>query len=121
MSDKPNLFSVDTADLPAPSRKFVRGDGWSNVLSGLGGTRDKRTGASYTNTTLIDTKAAIELYDGDGLIKSIIDILPDDVYMSQIVDWTAKTKEHDDAPDSAACLMRARFSKKGSNSERWRW
>lgn len=79
MSDKPNIFVVDNADtLPAPARKFTRGDGWSNVLSGLGGTRDKRVGASYANTNTIDAKTAIDLYNGDGLIRSIINILPDD-------------------------------------------
>lgn len=45
----------------------------------------------------------------------------DDDYMSQIVDWTAETKEHDDAPDSASSLVRAFFSKKAANSERWKW
>lgn len=43
----------------------------------------------------------------------------DDEYMEQIVDWTALTKGHDDAPDSASCLCRARFSKKGARAGRY--
>lgn len=42
-------------------------------------------------------------------------------YMLQITEWTSLSKEHDDAPDGAACLARHCFSSKGSNSERWKW
>lgn len=79
MSKKSNILTIDSGDtMPAPKKKFTHSDGWSNVFSGLGGARDKRTGASFTNTTSIDAKTAIELYAGEGLIRSIIDILPDD-------------------------------------------
>lgn len=44
----------------------------------------------------------------------------DDDYMVQIQDWTAESKALDDAPDSAASLIRACFSKKGMRSERWK-
>jgi hypothetical protein len=43
----------------------------------------------------------------------------DDTYMSQIADWTALTRGHDDAPDSASCLCRSRFSVKGYRYGRW--
>ncbi len=45
----------------------------------------------------------------------------DDEYLLQMTEWTAESKEHDDAPDSASCLSRAVFSTKGPNSERWKW
>lgn len=44
----------------------------------------------------------------------------DDEYLSQIVDWTAESKNHDDAPDSLASLCRQCFSTKGARSERWK-
>lgn len=43
----------------------------------------------------------------------------DDGYMMQVVDWTAETKENDDAPDSAACLLRAMFGRLEARKGRW--
>lgn len=95
---------------------------------------EKQSDRGYTASLLRHQGFSVHEYDeslnkqhkiGSYLYESWRDIIwsneTDDVYMSQIVDWTPKTKEHDDAPDSAACLMRARFSKKGSNLERWKW
>lgn len=45
----------------------------------------------------------------------------DDDYMAQVTDWTAESKGHDDALDSAASLVRARFSKKGLLLGRYTW
>jgi hypothetical protein len=45
----------------------------------------------------------------------------DEEYMLQIVEWQPETKDHDDAPDSAASLARAFFSKKASMTARWEW
>jgi len=45
----------------------------------------------------------------------------DDIYMEQIVDWTAMTKEHDDAPDNLASLIRYKYSSKSAGNERWKW
>ncbi len=45
----------------------------------------------------------------------------DKKYMVQITEWTSLTKEHDDCPDSASSLVRACFSVKGANSQRWQW
>ncbi len=40
-------------------------------------------------------------------------------YMMQIVDWLTETKENDDAPDSAASLLRAMFGKLDGKSSLW--
>lgn len=45
----------------------------------------------------------------------------DELYMEQIVDWTPISKEHDDAPDSASSLCRAKYSKKAASQARWQW
>jgi hypothetical protein len=44
----------------------------------------------------------------------------DDEYLIQITDWTADSKNHDDAIDSLASLCRQCFSTKGARAERWR-
>jgi hypothetical protein len=43
----------------------------------------------------------------------------EDDYLEQIVDWTGESKDNDDCPDSAASLVRACFSLKGSRMGRW--
>jgi hypothetical protein len=63
----------------------------------------------------------IATYLGECWSKIVWDKYTDDEYMSQIVDWTYESKVHDDAGDSASSLCRACFSKKGSNTERWKW
>mgnify|MGYP000321246868 CR=1 FL=1 len=54
-------------------------DGWSNVLSGMGRTMDKRTHTTFSQTTYFSKEELAELYGGDGLVKRIIDTLADDM------------------------------------------
>lgn len=93
-----------------------------NADKGWTETMLKKLGFSvsgYQEDTQKQYKIATFLYE---LWPSIVwDRDTSDEYMAQVVDWTAESKDQDDAPDSAASLIRACYSKKGSRSERWKW
>jgi hypothetical protein len=80
--------------------------------------KEKLNVCEYSEDTKKQHKISTFLYE----IWPSIEWAPesDDEYMEQIVDWTAEAKTLDDAPDSAASLCRACFSKRGMHSERWR-
>jgi len=55
-----------------------RSDGWSNVASGLGTIKDKRTYTKYKTDFLLDKETLASAYVGDGLVKRIINCMPQD-------------------------------------------
>jgi phage-related protein (TIGR01555 family) len=53
----------------------VRGDGWMNVLTGLGiGGRDKKQGGFFRISKIFDRAELDQLYRSDGLMRLIVDI-----------------------------------------------
>lgn len=57
----------------------TRYDGWNNAVSGLGGTKDKRRHTKFTANTYLDKYTWCAQYEGDGLVRRIIDTLPEDM------------------------------------------
>ena len=55
----------------------IRLDGWANLATGLGYSRDKRTWGSYLDISVLDEAALENLYAGDDLAAIVIDALPD--------------------------------------------
>src|SRR5574337_193778 len=54
---------------------FVRGDGWMNVLTGLGICgRDKKQYGSFRITNLFNRSELDQLYRSDGIVRLIIDL-----------------------------------------------
>ena len=70
---KENIVNLN-ADLPA-----TRNDGWGNIATGMGTKRDKAAYTSYSHVAMLDIETLNQMYAGDGLVTSIIDIRADDV------------------------------------------
>lgn len=66
---------VDTTPAPSP----MRVDGWSNALSGMGTTRDKRRYTTFDYTTLLDSRTLSFMYMGDGLSTRIVNTFAEDM------------------------------------------
>lgn len=73
----------------------------------------------YNETVKKEHKIATELWAAWPFIKFTRE--SDEEYLLQVKDWMPGAKILDDAPDSAACLCRQFYNKKGSGSERWKW
>lgn len=56
----------------------AREDGWSNFLTGLGTSRDKRSGGTF-NTTPVPDAEARDLWRGDDLAAHAIETYPDEM------------------------------------------
>jgi phage-related protein (TIGR01555 family) len=55
-------------------------DGWLNVLSGLGTSRDKRKAASFSRNGIMRDRGELEdLYAADDIAARIVDALPDEM------------------------------------------
>ena len=74
--------------------------------------------AEYDENTKKDHK--IVTYIGEVWPLLVFGEDTDPQYLSQLEDWCPETKNHDDAADGLSCLIRAKFSKKGTSIERWR-
>uniref|UniRef100_A0A6M3J7U8 Anti-CBASS protein Acb1-like N-terminal domain-containing protein n=1 Tax=viral metagenome TaxID=1070528 RepID=A0A6M3J7U8_9ZZZZ len=55
----------------------TRLDGWANMATGLGYSRDKRTWGQYLDVALLDDDQVENLYAGDDLAARIVDALPE--------------------------------------------
>lgn len=62
-----------------PVTNIVKMDGWFNVLSGLGGKKDKSTYTQHAGYTWLDDETLTSIYIGDGLGGRIVDIVADDM------------------------------------------
>jgi phage-related protein (TIGR01555 family) len=58
----------------------ARADGWTNIMTGLGGAADKAKYTRARQDALLSDMEAEALYTGDGLATRIIDLLPDDMF-----------------------------------------
>jgi phage-related protein (TIGR01555 family) len=55
-------------------------DGWSNVVTGLGSIADKHKHTRASANGIISDEALEDIYIGDGLGTSIVNMLPDDMF-----------------------------------------
>lgn len=86
---------------PAP---VTRGDGWQNLLTGLGTTRDKRTHATFGGAmTFQNGQVLDELYAGDDVIARIAD-LPAQEMTREWIEIRAGEEEADVAKAAAQRL-----------------
>lgn len=82
MADKLDLVDIGEMEPVPPvtvDGVLVRNDGWKNVLSGMGTTRDKRRYTTYDYTYLMDSITLSNMYLGEGLTARIIDTFADDM------------------------------------------
>lgn len=56
----------------------TRFDGWENVVTGLGGSRDKTTYTEFAEEKPLDDGLLASLYRGDDFARRIVDALPSD-------------------------------------------
>lgn len=71
----------------------IKGDGWSNFLTGLGTAADKRKYNKSTNNTIITDDELEAIYADDGLGARIVDLLPEDMMKKG---WTLEFENQDD-------------------------
>ena len=57
----------------------LREDGWANVLAGIGGSRDKRTGSKPVAERMLSDQELAALYAGGGLPAQIVDMRANDM------------------------------------------
>lgn len=85
-----------------PTQGGIRTDGWINVLTGLGlANRDKRTGGTYGQATVLDRATLEEMYRGDSLAAKVVDLLPHDM----VREWIEV--KVDSRPDDGQAVMQA--------------
>ncbi len=78
----------ESKDEPTTLELSLRKDGWENMLTGLGTkTRDKRMSATVTTAPVLDQGTLDELYYGDDLIATIIDLPAKEM----VREWIAPT------------------------------
>lgn len=97
--DVPDISTPKTdTNTITPSRK-TRNDGWSNITKSFGTSRDARTHTSLEADYLLDKTYLGNLYMNDGLIRRIIDAVPEDMFR----EWG--TVENDDTSEYSEGLI----------------
>lgn len=94
-------------------RSLVRADGWENVITGLGTTRDKRTGGRVTASSSTRTHTEVEeIYHGDDLAAVMAERPAEDMIREWIaisVDQTPTDGPDDDAAKSMQRFLRSKM------------
>jgi hypothetical protein len=74
------LDNLPSIEVVGKNKRF---DGWSNALSGMGYSKDKRKYTKFSATSgtsaFIDKNSLVEMYAYDGLISRLVDVYPDDM------------------------------------------
>jgi len=76
---RPKKIKLDTFDIEPISKTQMRRDGWSNVASGMGTSKDKRRYTNYGYTNAFPKEQLADIYAGEGLLSQIIDKKVDDM------------------------------------------
>jgi phage-related protein (TIGR01555 family) len=80
MADTLDFLNLKSSEVVVPETKgAMHYDGWNNVLSGMGTSRDKRRYTSFSASTLLDSAFLTNMYMGDGLVARIVDTFADDM------------------------------------------
>lgn len=73
-------MTIRMADAAEPTPQQTHADGWANVITGLGTSRDKRKGALFVRDGISRDRSTLEnLYAGDDMAARIVDALPDEM------------------------------------------
>lgn len=72
--------------------KQHRKDGWANVLTGIGGRKDKRKATKFTHTAVIGDDQLTAMYRANGFGRRIVELIPDDMTRN----WFKITNDDDD-------------------------
>lgn len=78
--------------------KGSREDGWTNLLTGLGTTRDKRTGAAFASD-IVDDATARDLWLGNDIAARIIETIPHEMLRAG---WDLRIKTDEDGDEDAS-------------------
>jgi phage-related protein (TIGR01555 family) len=65
--------------------KRISEDGYTNVATQLGGSRDKSTGTSFMGKPRLAPETLESMYTSDGLASRIVDLLPDEATRDPII------------------------------------
>jgi phage-related protein (TIGR01555 family) len=65
---------------PTPVQGFSRMDGWSNFQKQIGTAKDSRTSTRFIGDAILPKQTLSALYVNDGLIRNIVDAIPDDMF-----------------------------------------
>jgi phage-related protein (TIGR01555 family) len=96
---------ADSADSAPARARGRRADGWGNVITGLGGFKDKRLGGYNTVDIVVDIQAR-DMWRGDDIAKRVIEMLPMD---SMRRGYVIKTKEKEISEAIAGAAEDLRF------------
>lgn len=86
---KPGSRSRRTDSAPPRS---ARKDGWTNLLTGLGGAKDKRRSSTFERASRIGDKQLAALYSSNGIARRIVDLPADDTSRN----WFEITNDEED-------------------------
>lgn len=116
MSDTPE-FDVQVKKVPrlGPGE---RRDGWSNVLTGLGGSLDKRKKTTYSVGTVFTHEELSDFY-ADGLVRRIVDTEPDDMTREWLHFVPAKGKSRKDADALETSLAKLNVQASVNLARKW--
>jgi phage-related protein (TIGR01555 family) len=70
----------------------TRGDGWTNSITSLGTTKDKRRATAFKHDRLLDYDQLTAIWRANGIGRKVIDVIPDDVTRN----WLTVTNDEDD-------------------------
>lgn len=93
-------------------------DGWANVLSGLGGRKDKGQATTVSSPTILTEQELSDIYLSGGLGTVITDVVADDMTREWIY-LEDKTAERKDAIKVAEELKRLKAQKKINEALKW--
>lgn len=89
---RPARKTVRRTDSAGGNGKQSRRDGWSNVLTGLGGSKDKRKATTFKFTKRIPDDQLTAIYRANGFGRRVIDLIPNDMTRN----WFKVTNDEDD-------------------------
>jgi phage-related protein (TIGR01555 family) len=72
-----------------------RVDAWQNTVTGLGTFRDKSTAGRFYPDPILDWQELTEMYIGDDMAATIVDIVPDEIWRPGIEIKTTDDSEDD--------------------------
>lgn len=110
-TEVPPQFRKDTKNvITVPAQIVLMGnDGYTNQLASLGEASPTMSAGTFVRSGLTEQQEQLSvIYRECSIAKRIIDMPSEDMtraYIDQILDYT-ENAEHDDAPDSAACICR---------------
>ena len=65
-----------------PASVRARVDSWVNLLTGIGGSRDKSVAATFATPDPIDAQTLVDLYRGNDIARKIVDKIPEEMFRS---------------------------------------